>query len=166
MARAAARHRRAAPRGQGRRPRTCLGTLMALAAFLGQTSQKFGRLRLVRKTGLSAELLAPQSSLDRAIGRRRLPRPLRIAGDRASAARRSPPRPSGATHVPTYPLQPSAAPRRQPQTAARTDLEPRTRTRSRRATANKRISRAGRRLALTALTPHLITNARASGRRR
>jgi cytochrome c biogenesis protein CcmG, thiol:disulfide interchange protein DsbE len=41
----------------GRRPRTRPGILIALAAFLGQTSQKFGRLRLEPKSGLSAELL-------------------------------------------------------------------------------------------------------------
>ncbi len=43
----------------GRRPKTCPNALKTLAAFLGQTSQKFGRLRLEQKTGLSAELLEP-----------------------------------------------------------------------------------------------------------
>src|SRR6266567_3563958 len=41
----------------GRRPKTSPKALSPLAAFRGQTSQKFGQLRLERKTGLSAELL-------------------------------------------------------------------------------------------------------------
>jgi hypothetical protein len=44
--------------GPGPRPKSseCLG--VSVAAFLGQLSQKFGRLRPVPKSGLSAELLA------------------------------------------------------------------------------------------------------------